>query len=77
MEVLKTGKIPDPVYEATCRRCSTEIRFKHSESSYEQISTPWFDPRDASYRYVECPTCRSQVVESTWKKEVKDGESNS
>lgn len=58
MEILHRGVPPEKkgkVYEATCRRCETVVRFEQGEGRVT------CDQRNGNYVTVECPVCGSHI----------------
>jgi uncharacterized protein with PIN domain len=60
VEIISRGTPPEEKpHEATCRNCSTQIRFLRREAKY--IS----DQRDGDYLEVTCPVCSRTIFAST------------
>lgn len=56
MEILKKGTPPaEKEYEATCRNCGTEVRFKQHEGKVV------YDQRDGDYITVKCSVCSRDI----------------
>ena len=55
MDIIKLGSLPgEHEYEGKCYHCSTEVRFKRSESSY-------VCHRNEEYVQVDCPLCKRVI----------------
>lgn len=59
IHIVKQGKLPETVpYGGTCSRCKTQIECKQGDTFNDSQG----DQREASLRYVVCPTCKSDMI---------------
>lgn len=57
VQVIRRGVVPsERVYNATCRKCSSELRFRRGIAKFHD------DQRDGAYLSVPCPVCGDQVT---------------
>ena len=62
MEIIKKGKIPEPVERiAKCKICKTKVAYKESD-----ISQGWDDSK-----YIRCPLCKGVVFVFSCDKKFK------
>jgi hypothetical protein len=56
MEILRQGKLPEEKeYVGDCRRCNTQVRFKHSEGETH------YSQHDGDSISVVCPLCKTLI----------------